>query len=175
VKITGLNKKTARTLKTASSKWCRLWHTSKILQNISILISPRLQKSLGSCSPASNEIRLHPGLLELPNTCLLEVLCHELAHLAAWQLHGPTIGPHGPEWAALVRAAGFTPKTVLRVAVLQGKHPKINQPPVKYRHYCPVCQTTRFSVRPQRAWRCANCVAAGLSGKMTIESYTTGK
>jgi predicted SprT family Zn-dependent metalloprotease len=38
---------------------------------------------------------------------LEEVLCHELAHVAVYRLHGRSVRPHGPEWKRLVRQVGF--------------------------------------------------------------------
>ena len=54
-------------------------------------------------------VRLSAELAAAPVAVLLEVLCHEIAHLAVRDLHG-RCQPHGPEWAALVRAAGFKPR-----------------------------------------------------------------
>jgi predicted SprT family Zn-dependent metalloprotease len=53
------------------------------------------------------------------------VLCHELAHLAARERHGDRIRPHGPEWKALMRAAGYEPKTRLPLpkSLTKAAHP----------------------------------------------------
>jgi predicted SprT family Zn-dependent metalloprotease len=42
-----------------------------------------------------------------------EVIAHELAHLAAWAIHGEHIRDHGPEWRALMRKLGFPNPSVV--------------------------------------------------------------
>jgi predicted SprT family Zn-dependent metalloprotease len=101
---------------------------------------------------------------------ITEVACHEVAHVAARELHGDGCRPHGPEWCKLVRAAGFQPS--LRVAVA-GPEPKTRKSPpesVLYEHRCLTCNAMRTARRPMVHWRCSECVAAGLSGKLTIIS-----
>ena len=93
--------------------WLHLWNTPELAARTTIEWSPRLTRSLGRCYPERRLIRLASFLDEAPNGLLEEVLCHELAHVAARELHGTRIRPHGPEWKALMRDAGYEPKTRL--------------------------------------------------------------
>ena len=113
-------------------------------------------------------------LLKAPTSLRVEVLCHELAHVAAYELHGRRCRPHGPEWAALMRAAGFEPcararlthdVSALVVAPRRGS---------QYEHRCPVCQAVRFARRPVRQWRCVACLTAGLDGRLLISKWNGG-
>jgi predicted SprT family Zn-dependent metalloprotease len=104
----------------------------------------------------------------------LEVLCHELAHIALHERHGRHARAHGKEWAALVRAAGFSPtarldqrQTGSRVVPDSVSSPP--QPRAIYRHRCPVCQMERRARRPVRRWLCRGCIEAGLEGNLEIE------
>ena len=98
---------------TSANRWLHLWSTPDLATRTTIEWSPRLTRSLGRCYPERRLIRLAAFLEESENALLEEVLCHELAHLAARELHGRHIRPHGSEWKALMRAAGFEPKTRL--------------------------------------------------------------
>jgi predicted SprT family Zn-dependent metalloprotease len=126
-------------------------------------------KSLGRCDLRSKTIRLNPKLREHHGRILLEVLCHEAAHIAVHEKYGPGSSPHGKEWRQYVSQAGFVPRVATS---LKG----LNPPPVArktlsalYEHRCPVCQMTRTSSRPVSRWRCAACVGAGLDGRLIIE------
>ena len=152
------------------SRFFRLWGLKEKALPGSC-ISTRLRRSLGTCNLESNEIRLHPTLLDSQKDLLEEVYCHELAHLAVFKKYGLSVRPHGPEWQALVREAGYEPNVRLKATIGGSRNPDSSSPKLNYRHYCPVCQTTRSSRRPQPRWRCAECVEAGLSGDMTIQSY----
>ena len=111
--------------------------------------------------------------IEVPRFAV-EVLCHELAHVAAYELHGRRHRPHGPEWAALMQAAGFEPRararlthdvSALLVAPRRGS---------QYEHRCPVCRAVRFARRPVRQWRCVACITAGLDGHLLISKWNEG-
>ena len=83
-------------------QWAQLWGLPELPAVVSVQFSRRLRTSLGRCSPRRGIIRLHHALQDAPEELFDEVLCHELAHLAAFRLHGPNIRPHGPEWKRLV-------------------------------------------------------------------------
>src|SRR5262245_102885 len=98
----------------AMSKWAKLWRTPELTQHVTISFSPRLRKALGRVRPSSGMITLNADLASGPQSLLLEVLCHEAAHVAAYLLHGHRAKPHGPEWRMLVRAAGYEPSLILK-------------------------------------------------------------
>ena len=79
-------------------RWLHLWNTPELATRTTIEWSPRMTRSLGRCYPERRLIRLAAFLREADSALLEEVLCHELAHLAARELHGRNIRPHGPEW-----------------------------------------------------------------------------
>jgi hypothetical protein len=146
--------------------WACQWGLPGFEQHITIRLSRRLTRSLGRCNPAAGTITLRRGLTmdQIPY-----VLCHEAAHIATFLLFGAGLKPHGPEWASLVAAAGFTPSVRYPGAQL----PILSTQPFqtgrfRYAHQCLVCQTTRWARRPVRGWRCAQCLALGLTGEMKL-------
>jgi predicted SprT family Zn-dependent metalloprotease len=106
---------------------------------------------------------------------LREVLCHELAHLAVYRLHGGSARPHGPEWRQLMAAVGVASLATARTcAVVRPTKPNARKDyRSRFEHRCPVCQMVRFARRPVRSWRCAGCVAAGLPGLLTVTRIAT--
>jgi predicted SprT family Zn-dependent metalloprotease len=134
---------------------------------LSVEVSDRLRRSLGSFSRRTRTVRLSSALFQRGHATLLaEVVCHELAHALVHERFGGK-RPHGREWRDLVARAGFEP--LVRVSIKSPKsssfHGRARQVWV---HRCPVCQMSRrASLRVQR-WRCAACVAAGLEGKLEI-------
>jgi predicted SprT family Zn-dependent metalloprotease len=158
-------------LHNAIAGWQSAWHTPGLADLTQVTFSSRLERSLGRCIPATGRVALTTRLRRGARERLLETLCHEVAHVAAYMLHGATARPHGPEWAALVREAGFDPHTHARPrrgASKSSKQPKVTNPS-RYTvvHTCPVCHSRRFARRVMSAWRCRTCVDAGLSGELT--------
>jgi predicted SprT family Zn-dependent metalloprotease len=143
----------------------KLWNVENIFEEVQIHWSKRLSRALGRTQPVAKLIRLNPQLKSCSNDLLEEVLCHELAHIAAHHLHGESIRPHGPEWQALVRAAGYEPS--VRIEVDLGLTPLAQSK--CYTHHCPVCHTKRTAKKPMKRWRCSECVTNGLSGILEIE------
>lgn len=131
-----------------------------------VAVSYRLTTTLARCWPRTGRIELSARALRMPAR-LPELLCHEAAHLAVFALHGPDCRPHGPEWQALMRQAGFEPRATL-VSACRVMRPKPAPVSARYEHVCPVCHTSRTAKRPVPRWRCAACVAAGLDGTLTI-------
>jgi predicted SprT family Zn-dependent metalloprotease len=130
----------------------------------------RFRRSLGRVHLDRRVVRLSVELAAGPVVFLREVLCHEVAHLAARDLYGSRCRPHGPEWAALVRAAGFEPRRQIPWAKPSRPSQLTTTRRRHYIHRCPVCQLQRTAWRPVRQWRCAACVAAGLPGRLEITS-----
>jgi predicted SprT family Zn-dependent metalloprotease len=145
----------------------RAWALRRWSDSVSIEISDRMQRSLGSYSQRTRTVRLSAALFTQPDRSLVrEVLCHELAHAIVHQQFGRR-HPHGPEWRELVRRAGFEghARTDFRNGL-----PRSNRPQTKrsWIHRCPVCQMTRRARRPVSRWRCAACVEVGLDGILEI-------
>jgi SprT protein len=163
--ISSPNEHTAGQIRASILKFCALWRVEEIQDDIQVEFSTRLTRSLGRTQPLRKVIRLNRELCTTLNDYLNEVICHELAHIAAVHLHGPSIKPHGEEWQSLVRLAGFEPSIRLRVngQSTTGKAPR------RYKHYCPVCHSQRIGRTRMTRWRCSACVANGLSGELQIE------
>ncbi|MEI8360441.1 MAG: SprT family zinc-dependent metalloprotease [Deltaproteobacteria bacterium] len=86
------------------------WARPGLEETITIELSTRLTRAIGRAMPRSRRIRLAATVAEAPDTTIAEILCHEVAHIVAWDLFGASARPHGREWAALMRAAGFEPR-----------------------------------------------------------------
>lgn len=98
----------------ALQSWCHVWGADDLAAQITVEFSSRMTRSLGRCYPERNLIRIAQFVLEDSDALVQEVLCHEAAHLAAYHLHGTSIRPHGPEWKALMLAAGYPPTVRFR-------------------------------------------------------------
>ena len=155
-------------LRRALRRWGKLWKVEDLDRRITVAFSSRLTSSIGRCNLARGEIRLTSYLQAGSQRLLHMVLCHEAAHVATYLRHGPGRRPHGPEWSALVTAAGYTPARKLTTDDINPA-PKRRGPSGLLRHLCPVCQHVRWARRPVRAWRCATCREAGLQGLLVIE------
>ena len=154
----------------ALERWANLWKLPNLPRRSSIEWSSRLTRSLGRCYPHKRKVRLAARLQSAELGLFEEVLCHEMAHLAAHELHGQSIHPHGTEWKALIEAAGYEPRTRLPVpkSLTKAASPKRSRHNWRYIHRCPVCQRTHVARRSMRRWRCRACVDAGLDGTLTI-------
>jgi len=150
--------------------WSRLWGVPSLSDFTHISVNNRLRRSLGRCRPITGRIHLHPKLAEESESVQEEVLCHEAAHVAVHLLHGPKVRPHGLEWARLMRAAGFEPRTRMDPKLLSAAVQEAARPRLLFRHRCPVCGAARVARRPVRRWRCRACLAAGLDGQLDISS-----
>ncbi|MBX6363591.1 MAG: SprT-like domain-containing protein [Gemmatimonadetes bacterium] len=176
-------------LRALLTAWAAAWGDAGLTDAVAISFSPRLRRSLGRCRPATGRITLRADLRDGPAARLAEVLCHEAAHVAVHRRHGRAARPHGPEWRALVEAAGYEPRRLgvdapndragapTRSAAAEPVRalgtPPTAAPPAprrryRYEHRCPVCHTVRWARRPVRTWRCAECLDAGLAGERLI-------
>jgi len=148
-----------------SDEYFSLWGCSDLASSVAIQFSGRLKSSLGRTRVDLHKVSLNPLLSSANEQLLDEVLCHELAHIAIYERFGASVKPHGPEWTALVRQAGFEPR--LRHSITKAELPTATR---KFEHLCPVCQTVRYAKRSMTQWRCESCVDAGLEGKLLIRS-----
>ena len=128
--------------------------------------SPRLTRSLGRCYPDKRLIRIASYLESAPDGLLQEVLCHEMAHLAARELNGRNVRPHGPEWKTLTTSAGYEPRT--RLPSLNGapRPGRRRRAPTVYLRRCPVCQFFRTARHLMSHQRCAACVASWFDARL---------
>lgn len=144
----------------------RLWSMPDLAASVSVRFSNRLTRSLGRADANTGRIALAVSIAEDP-ALLDAALCHELAHLAAFRLVGASERAHGPTWQRLVRQAGHA--ATLRLAI--GRHDVDSRPggeAERFAHSCPVCHFSRIAARRMPSWRCADCAAAGLDGRLEI-------
>jgi predicted SprT family Zn-dependent metalloprotease len=147
--------------------WAKRWGLPKLTESVTVEFSRRFRSSLGLCRPVHGQIRLAAHLQEGNAALLEEVLCHELAHVAVYRLHGRKARPHGREWKTLLTRAGFKPR--VRFPREEANFPSRSEKPrARWNHHCPVCHVRRLAGRPVREWRCARCFEAGLPGKLVI-------
>lgn len=148
----------------AIRRWAKLWR-AEVLVETAVEWSPRLSRSLGRAYPQRMLVRLHVRLREPRYAALLrEVLCHELAHLAVFTVHGRDASLHGPEWRRLVELAGYEPCTGIHIPELVARESS----PVRFEHFCPRCHAKRFAKRRQPSWRCVACRREGVEGTLII-------
>ena len=151
------------------ASWAESWSLPDLPDQVTIEISGRLRTSIGLCYPERSLIRLHPVVRELEESVFLEILCHELAHVAVHRHFGRGCKPHGREWAALVEAAGHNARARLpNGSVFATPAQRATRKTILWHHRCPRCDAARTARRPVYSWRCATCVNQGSSGKLEI-------
>jgi predicted SprT family Zn-dependent metalloprotease len=160
-------------LQKSAATWSTLWGVSGLEHNCRISFSNRLRRSLGRCYPRRRSITLAAHLKNESFHLIEEVLCHELAHLAVFESHEETCRPHGPEWAKLVHAAGFEPRTRFHRETHNNPHPVQRRRHI-YSHRCPVCQSKWAARRSMHNWRCSACIRLGFDGRLEIQ-HTSGQ
>ena len=152
--------------------WLDVWTLRELESPVRFKFSTRMFRTVGRCYPSKQLITLAAAVPEMSEYNVRSILCHELAHLAAYELFGRHIKPHGREWQVLMRAAGFPPHVrfddVEAIALLQARAPKRR----RYVHRCPVCAAQRISARRVPAWRCGACYEIGRDGVLEIIPLT---
>jgi len=143
------------------SDWASSWRTPQLPGRVVVIFSRRMTKSLGRVHPKTGQVRLNCRLKKAPRKFLLEVLCHEAAHVAVHLLHGTNAKPHGREWQELVRIAGYQPSTKLGHEALMT--PKVCKSPAisRHRYRCRICQCDYFVRRKSSRLHCNLCHSAG--------------
>ena len=149
--------------------WASAWNLPDLPASTQVSFSRRIRSTLGRCRPSEGKIVLRADLLDAPPAILARVLCHELAHVAAAQIFGPDVQPHGVEWQSLVRAAGFSPRVRDR-SPGHAQQP-LHRPRATVEHRCPVCQSVRMATCAHSSWRCAECFDLGLDGALVITRW----
>jgi predicted SprT family Zn-dependent metalloprotease len=153
------SRSSSRLVRSEVERLARLWDVD--LHDVEIRYSTRLRSSLGRADLLRSRISVASCVTS--SAALRDVLRHELAHIAVRRLGVRGERTHGPTWQQLVQRAGSTPRRLATVAGFRRKEKNI-----VYRHECPVCDFVRFAKRPVASWRCADCTAAGLDGKLVI-------
>ena len=86
-----------------------VWDTPDLESRVHVRTSSRMTRTLARAFPATGEVRISTRVLEFaPEGLLLEIVCHEAAHVACFLIHGRRVRPHGQEWRRLMRRAGQT-------------------------------------------------------------------
>ena len=147
----------------------RLWSAPEAVQRVTTRFSNRLVHCLGRANATRGTISLAPALQSDP-ALLDQALTHELAHIVAFRLVGKTEPAHGPTWQRLMRQAGYEPSIRLAAPTI-APAPTRASPARRFRHTCTTCHFNRTAARRMPAWRCADCVAAGLDGVLNIEPF----
>jgi predicted SprT family Zn-dependent metalloprotease len=142
--------------------FCALWCIEHVLNDLSVSFSTRMTRSLGRTNVRTRTIRLNARLTSSP--ILTDVLCHELAHIADYELHGPDRPPHSDEWRQLVVTAGYVPRLKMPMDLIGSRSPSTRT----YVHRCVVCGAERTAKRRMNRWRCGECRANGLPGELEI-------
>lgn len=137
----------------ALRRWQGLRRAPALASSATVRFSTRLATA-GRCALAKREIVLSAGLLGGPEGRLLEVLCHEAAHLAAHLQHGRVSRLHGTEWPELVREAGHEPRRRLGASSHSDNRQGGARPRYLVIQTCPVCHTRRLAKRAVPQWRC---------------------
>lgn len=148
--------------------WSRLWGVRDLRQVLQLELSHRMRTSLGYYLPESLRIRISDVLLEGPPGLLEEIVCHEAAHAAVELLHGTGVRPHGREWKALMKQAGYEPRVRIPGEALGAAAQRAARRRWVWDHRCPICRAQRTGGRPVRQWRCVRCLEAGRSGELEI-------
>jgi predicted SprT family Zn-dependent metalloprotease len=149
----------------------KLWKHPRVAR-LQIEVNHRLSSTVARCVADGNIIELSPSAARRGTRLQREMVCHEAAHSVVWERYGRAARPHGTEWRALVRAAGFEPKATL---VRCGERRRQATDTTVFRHVCPVCQFSRRAKRRMSRWRCPECRAVGLEGALRIERVSAGR
>lgn len=76
-----------------------------------VSVSPNMWRRLGTCNFDKKLIRLSESHVRRGSfDQVMDTIRHEVAHALARQRFGQSIKPHGPEWKAIARELGATPR-----------------------------------------------------------------
>jgi predicted SprT family Zn-dependent metalloprotease len=141
-----------------------LWDHPRISE-LGVALNLDLTSTIARWTPPSNVIELNPNVTSRDARALREIITHEAAHVVVWDRCDRVARPHGAEWAAVMRAAGFQPRATL----VRCGHRASPNSQLPIRHFCPVCHFAVFAKRRMRGWRCPECRAIGLEGLLNTE------
>lgn len=157
------------TLARMMRRWSAQWEVPDLSEIVSFHFNRRLRTTIARWVVSARRLELGAQFFR-SGVHHEAILCHELAHAAAVLKYGRQIRTHGWEWRGLVLAAGFEPSSFHRVVARpRGRIPAAPWlPAVMYEHRCSVCQAVRYGRKQVNAWRCIECVDAGLAGDLRI-------
>jgi predicted SprT family Zn-dependent metalloprotease len=91
--------------------------TGIYIKRLELVYDLKTATTLGEASYGwHNTIRLNPAYLNTHTDWYLEHICaHEFCHLATVRRYGLKMANHGPEWKAIMEAAGVTPTRTYEV------------------------------------------------------------
>jgi predicted SprT family Zn-dependent metalloprotease len=141
------------------------WKHPRVSQ-LDIAFNPNLRSTLARWIPPSHVLEISAKVKSRGARVVREIVSHEAAHVVVWDRLGRAARPHGPEWAELMRAVGFEPRATLMRC---GYHRGAIGNAVRVRHFCLVCHFSRLGKRLMGRWRCPECRAIGLEGKLKTE------
>jgi SprT protein len=153
-------------------RWLTQWGVPSLSKTLRVEFSPRLRRAFGRCYQDERLIRLTPSLLDSQSWLLAEILCHEAAHAAVYEIYGGDAKPHGEEWEELMRMVGFEPR--VRIPVVVNGRETVAEDRVLYLHHCPSCNHSRRAAKPMHRWRCRTCVDDGGHGRFVIMKHEHG-
>jgi predicted SprT family Zn-dependent metalloprotease len=139
------------------------------VSRLRIRLNPRLTATVARLHIHDSIVEFSLAVANLDARDRREVICHEAAHFVVWQTCRRAVRPHGPEWAALVKLAGFKPKARRVRCGLSRRRPVVTY---AFRHICPVCHYSKRAARQMPRWRCPECRAIGLDGSLRIEQVS---
>lgn len=152
------------------------WGEPTLPGRLTLTISHRLHRSLGRCYPQRGLVRIAPVVLGLAPPLQEEIVCHEAAHLVAFERNGRKQPSHGDGWKELMRTIGFAPRVRIQLPPGDALSPAWRPAPrILYEHRCPVCQVARVARRRMTRWRCRDCVTYGLEGLLVISPRADGE
>jgi len=153
-------------LNARASGWIRRWGVPTLLQQISLRRNDSLRTTIARWRENEKCLELGPIFFRMRRR-QDEIVCHELAHAAALQIHGEGISPHGSEWRALITAAGYLPSATFTAAKSSSQVSR-RVGGTWYEHRCPVCHAARFAKKRMPQWRCPECTEHGLPGLLEV-------
>jgi predicted SprT family Zn-dependent metalloprotease len=136
------------------------------VSSLRVIVNKRLRTTLARWIPPEDVIQVSPAAAERGQNVLRQIVAHEAAHVVVWDRYGRRVRPHGPEWVELMRSAGTEPRAALMRC---GERYHRNAPNFRFRHFCPVCHFERIAKRRVASWRCPECHAIGLPGRLNVE------
>jgi predicted SprT family Zn-dependent metalloprotease len=143
------------------------WKSPRVAK-LDIRFNPSLRSTLARWVPPSNALEIGTAAKSRGPRVFREIISHEAAHVVVWERSGRAARPHGPEWASLMRAAGFEARaTLIRCGY---RRTVVN---VRVRHFCSICHFSKLAKRRMPRWRCPECRAVGLEGRLETERVSS--